>query len=159
MTLPTPSTASGTLALRGEAPSTTADLDADLATLVARLQAAGSAIPTLFPDPDQAWRELLQAPTPPTREWSNEETPPPAWPHANGHADLVAERRSVTPLPRRGGGWVLAQLATAALLLLTLAVGFAAIRQRCLRHETRGHGCPRWCVPWRLPPAVLSTRR
>jgi hypothetical protein len=62
--------------------------------------------------------------------WSNEEAPFPAWPLANGYADLVAEQRSTPPRPRRGGGWVVAQLATAALLLLTLAVGFVAIRQR-----------------------------
>ena len=47
--------------LRGETTSTTADLDADLVMLVARLHAAGTAIPSLFPDPNQAWRELRQA--------------------------------------------------------------------------------------------------
>src|SRR5829696_7544530 len=116
--------------LHGEATSATADLDADLAALVTRLQAVGSALPTLFPDADRAWRELLRAPAPSAVSWSDEEIMPPAWPHPNRYADLVAERQSATPLPRRGGGWVLAQLATAALLLLTIVVGFVAIRQR-----------------------------
>jgi len=124
--------------LRGEAPSTT-DLDADLATLVARLHTAGSAIPALFPDRNLAWRELLQAPTPSVDSWSDGETTPPVWPHPNGQIDLSAERRSITPLPRRGR-WLLTQLATAALLLLTLAAGFAAIRQRI--PETRDEA--RW---------------
>jgi hypothetical protein len=113
--------------LRGEA-TATADLDADLSALVARLHAVGSALPSVFPDPNHAWRELLHAPAPPTRGWS-EETPLLARPHSNGYADLVAERRSAPPRPRRRGGWVLTQLATAALLLLTLAAGFFAIRQ------------------------------
>jgi hypothetical protein len=116
--------------IRGEPRSATAGLDPDLAALVTRLQAVGSALPSLFPDPDRAWRVLPQVLRPPPPGWSNEETPFPAWPHANGYADLVAEQRSTPPRPRRGGGWVAAQLATAALLLLTLAVGFVAIRQR-----------------------------
>jgi hypothetical protein len=115
--------------LRGEAWSATADLDADLAALVTQLQTVGSVLPSLFPDPDQAWRELLHAPAPPSRGWSTAEIPLLAGPHANGYADLVAARRSVPPRPRRRGGWVLTQLATAALLLLTLAAGFFAIRQ------------------------------
>ena len=112
--------------IRGEPRSATAGIDPDLVALVTRLQAVGSTLPSLFPDPDRAWRELPHVLPPPG--WSNEETPFPAWPPANGYADLVAEQRSTSP--RRGGGWVLAQLATAALLLLTLAVGFVAIRQR-----------------------------
>jgi hypothetical protein len=115
--------------LRGEVPAVTAALDADLVALVAGLQAAGSALPSLFPHPLQAWRELRQAPTPPTQGWSDAETPLPTWIHPNGHADLVGERRLATARPRRRGGWILAHLATAALLLLTLAVGFVAIRQ------------------------------
>src|SRR5918995_6916621 len=99
--------------IRGEPRSATAGLDADLAALVTRLQAVGSALPSLFPDPDRAWRELPQVLTPPPRGWSNEETLLPAGSHANGYADL-AERWSTPPRPRRGGGWVLAQLATAA---------------------------------------------
>ena len=116
--------------LRGEATSTT-DLDADLATLVARLHAAGSAIPPLFPDRNQAWRELSQASAPAPVSGSDEETAPPAWPYPNGHAleDLFPRRQSATSPPRRRGRWVFTQLATAALLLLTLAAGFAAIRQ------------------------------
>jgi hypothetical protein len=115
--------------LRGEVPAATTGLDADLVALVAGLQGVGSALPPLFPDPHQAWRELSQAPAAPTRGWSDEETPPPTWIHSNGHADLVAERGPATARPRRRGGWALGQLATAALLLLTLAVGFVAIRQ------------------------------
>ena len=57
-------------------------------------------------------------------------------------ADLIPQRRSVTPLPRRGGGWVLAQLATAALLLVTLAVGFAAIRQQMPVARDEGRWVP-----------------
>src|ERR671910_1360279 len=91
--------------IRGEPRSATAGLDADLAALVTRLQAVGSALPSLFPDPDRAWRELPQVLTPPPPGRSNEETPLPAWPPPNGYADLAAERRSAPP--RRGGGWVL----------------------------------------------------
>jgi hypothetical protein len=127
-------------ALRGEAPSTI-DLDADLATLVARLHAAGSAIPTIFPDRNLAWRQLLQAPTPSVNSWSNAETTPPAWPHPNGQIGLSVERRSITPLPRRGR-WLLTQLATAALLLLTLVAGFAAIRQRVPEAPDEGRWVP-----------------
>jgi hypothetical protein len=129
--------------LRGELPATTADLDADLAALVARLQAAATAIPTLFPDRNQAWRELRQAPTPSVGPWSGGEAPP-AWPHPNGraHVDLIPQQRSVAPLPRRGGNWVLTQLATAALLLLTLAVGFAAIRQQMPVARDEGRWVP-----------------
>jgi hypothetical protein len=123
--------------LRGEVTSPTVDFDADLAALVTRLQAVGSALPSLFPNPEQAWRELLQPPLPGR---SNGETPLPTWTHPNGHVDHFAERRSAPPRPRRRGGWVLAQLATAALLLLTLAAGFAAIRQPM--PETRDGG--RW---------------
>jgi hypothetical protein len=115
--------------LRGDVPAVTADVDADLVALVTQLQAVGSALPSLFPDPDQAWRELLHAPASPTRAWGNEEAPLLVGPHANGYADLVAAPRSAPPRPRRRGGWVLTQLATAALLLLTLAAGFFAIRQ------------------------------
>ena len=75
--------------LRGEATSATADLDADLATLVARLHAAGSAIPTLFPDRDQAWRELRQERRRPRSPWSDGETTPPTWPYPNGHAESL----------------------------------------------------------------------
>ncbi len=129
--------------LRGETTSATADLDADLAMLVARLHAAGSAIPTLFSDPEQAWRELRQASTPPPASGSDGELTPPAWPYPNGHAlaDLFP-RRSETSLPRRRGRWVLTQLATAALLLLTLVAGFAAIRQRAPEAPEEGRWVP-----------------
>ena len=53
----------------------------------------------------------------------------PTWFHANGRATRFTEEQWAPPLPRRWGGRFLNQLATAALLLLTLAVGFAAIRQ------------------------------
>jgi hypothetical protein len=91
--------------LRGEATSTTAGLDADLVTLITRLHAAGRAIPPLFPDPNQAWRELRQSATPATLSRSDEETAPPAWPYPNGHvlADLVPPRRLETSPPRRRG--------------------------------------------------------
>src|SRR4051812_2137594 len=79
--------------LRGEATSTT-DLDADLATLVARLHAAGSAIPPLFPDRHQAWRELSQAATPAPVSWSDGKTTPLAWP---GRTQMAM------PIPSRGG--------------------------------------------------------
>src|SRR4051812_20884572 len=115
--------------LRADVPAVTADVDADLAALITRLQAVGSALPSLFSDSDHAWRELLHAPAPTTREWGNEEAPLLAGTHVNGYADLVATRRSPSPQPRRRGGWVLTQLATAALLLLTVAAGFFAIRQ------------------------------
>jgi hypothetical protein len=114
--------------VQGEARAATANLDAELAALVTRLQAVGSALPSLFPDPHHAWRELRQVSTPSAIPWRDGETPPPTWPHPNGHVDLFPQQRSVTPLPRRRGGWVLTQLATAALLLLTLAAGFFAIR-------------------------------
>src|SRR5215207_505871 len=93
--------------LRGEVPAVTADLDADLVALVAGLQAAGSALPSIFPDPHQAWRDLRQMPPPPTRGWSDAETPLPTWIHPNGHVDLVGERRLATARPRRRGGWAL----------------------------------------------------
>jgi hypothetical protein len=129
--------------LRGETTPATADLDADLATLVARLHAAGSATPTLFPDPDQAWRELRQVSTPAPVSGSDGEPTPPAWPYPNGHvlADLFP-RQSETSPPRRRGRWVLTQLATAALLLLTLAAGFAAIRQRPPEAPDEGRWVP-----------------
>jgi hypothetical protein len=128
--------------LRGGATSATADLDADLVTLVARLHAAGRAIPPLFPDPNQAWRELRQSATPATLSWSDEETAPPAWPYPNGHVDLFPPRRLETSPPRRRGRWVLTQLATAALLLLTLAAGFAAIRQHPPEAPDEGRWVP-----------------
>jgi hypothetical protein len=128
---------------RGEATSATADLDVDLVTLVARLHAAGSAIPPLFPDRNQAWRELRHTATPAALSPSDGEPTVPAWPYPNGHAlaDLFP-RRSETPLPRRRGRWVLSQLATAALLLLTLAAGFAAIRQRVPEAPDEGRWVP-----------------
>ena len=128
--------------LRGEVRSATADLDADLAALVTRLQAVGSALPSLFPDPDHAWRDLPQASTPLTRGRSDGEQLSPVWSHPNGHADLFAERQSTPPRARRRGGWVLAQLATAALLLLTLAVGFVAVRQRIPEAPDEGRWVP-----------------
>jgi hypothetical protein len=128
--------------LRGEATSTTAGLDADLVTLVARLHAAGSAIPPLFPDRNQAWWELRQASTPAPVSSSDGETTPPAWPHLNGHADLFPRQPSETSQPRRRGRWVLTQLATAVLLLLTLAAGFAAIRQRPPEAPDEGRWVP-----------------
>jgi hypothetical protein len=126
--------------LRGETTSTT-DLDADLMTLVARLHAAGSAIAPLFPDRHQAWRELLHAAAPALLSGSEGETAPAAWPHPTGHVDPFPQRRSETALPRRGR-WVLTQLATAALLLLTLAAGFAAIRQRPPEAPDEGNWVP-----------------
>ena len=101
---PMPSTATGTLSAHGETTPATADLDADLVTLVARLHAAGSATPTLFPDPDQAWRELRQMSTPAAVSGSEGETNAPAWPYPNGHvlADLFP-RQLETPLPRGVG--------------------------------------------------------
>jgi hypothetical protein len=144
--------------LRGEATSTTTDLDPGLATLVARVQAAGSALPLLFPDPDRAWRELRQASAPSAVAWSDGETTPPPWPHPNGHADLVAERRSAPPLPQRGGSGVLAHLATAALLLLLLAVGFAAIRQRMPEARDEGRWVPAFVrVLESAPGSILDT--
>jgi len=129
--------------LRGETTATAADLDADLTTLVARLDAAGSAIPPLFPDPDEAWRELRQMSTTVPVSGSDRETTPTAWTYPNGHvlADLFP-RRSETSPPRRRGRWFLTQLATAALLLLTLAAGFAAIRQRPPEAPDEGRWVP-----------------
>jgi hypothetical protein len=130
--------------LRGETTSATADLDADLATLVARLHAAGSAVPPLFPDRNQAWQQLRQISTPAPISANNRETTPPAWPYPNGHAltDFFPRQQSEIPLPRRRGRWVLTQLATAALLLLTLAAGFAAIRQRPPQAPDEGRWVP-----------------
>jgi hypothetical protein len=127
---------------RGEATATT-DLDADLVSLVTRLHAAGSGIPTLFPDRSKAWRELRRAAAPAAVSPGDGEITPPTWPHANGHAlaDLFP-RRPEAPLPRRRGRWVLTQLATAALLLLTLVAGFAAIRQRVPEAPDEGRWVP-----------------
>ncbi|MDF3018383.1 MAG: hypothetical protein K0R44_3608, partial [Thermomicrobiales bacterium] len=85
--------------LRGETTATAADLDADLTTLVARLDAAGSAIPPLFPDPDQAWRELRQISTTTAVSRSDLGTTPPAWTYPNGHvlADLFPRRSEISP--------------------------------------------------------------
>ena len=128
--------------LRGDATPAAADLDADLATLVTRLHAAGNALPSLFPDTDQAWWELRPNPTPPTPGWSDEETVLPTWLHSNGHAKRFAEEQWTPPLPRRRGGQLLNQLATAALLLLTLAVGFAAISLRMPENPDEGRWVP-----------------
>jgi hypothetical protein len=129
--------------LCGETTSTT-DLDADLATLIARLQAAGSAIPPLFPDRNQAWRELRQAATPAPVSSGDDGSPPLPWPYPNGHApaDPFPRQQSQTSPPRHRGRWVLTQLATAALLLLTLAAGFAAIRQRPPETPDEGRWVP-----------------
>src|SRR5215211_1176194 len=72
--------------LRGDVPAVTADVDADLVALVAGLQAAGSALPPLFPDPHQDWRDLRANLTPPMAEPSAEATGAPTWFHAKGHA-------------------------------------------------------------------------
>jgi hypothetical protein len=113
--------------LRGEDPTTPSGLDAGLASLVARLHAAGNALPSLFPDPKRAWREVPREPTPSVLVRSDKRTILPAWIHPNGQVDLSAERQFETRTPPRGGGWLLAQLATAALLLLTLAVAFVVM--------------------------------
>lgn len=128
--------------LRGDATSAKVDLDADLAPLVTRLHAAGSALPTLFPDTDHAWRELRPKLTARTPGWSDDEIVLPAWAHPNGHAERFAGGQWVTPLPRRRGRRFLNQLATAALLLLTLAVGFVAISQRTPERPDEGTWVP-----------------
>jgi hypothetical protein len=112
--------------LRGDASPAPAALDADLATLAARLHAAGRALPPLFPKPDDAWRELRRRPVPPTVGSDGEAEPSPAWPHPNGRVALASVPAPAMPGPRRGG-WLVSQLATAALLLLTLAVGLLAV--------------------------------
>jgi hypothetical protein len=128
--------------VQGGTTSATADLDADLATLVTRLHATGIALPTLFPDAEQAWRDLRANVTPPLAEQSDEETVLPTWLHSNGHANRFAEEQWTPPLPRRRGGRFLNQLATAALLLLTLAVGFAAISLRMPEKPDEGRWVP-----------------
>src|SRR5215218_1329718 len=128
--------------LRGDVPAVPADVDADLVALVAGLQAAGSALPPLFPDPEQAWRDLRANLPPPRAEPSDEATVLPTWFHANGHAKRFTEEQWTPPLPRRGGGRFLNQLATAALLLLTLAVGFTAISQRMPENPDEGTWVP-----------------
>ena len=113
--------------LRGDAASASVALDADLAALVGRLWVAGSAIPSLFPDPGRAWRELRRTPTLPSIDWSDNGRTLPAGAPPGEHLDRRAEPRSTPRPPRRWGGWIVTQLATAALLLLTLALGFAAV--------------------------------
>src|SRR5215212_6996111 len=77
--------------LRGEARSAPADLDADLAALVTRLQAVGRALPSLFPDPDQSWRDMRHSLTPLALGWGDGEATAAAWPNSNGYADLFVE--------------------------------------------------------------------
>jgi hypothetical protein len=128
--------------LRGDVPAVPADVDADLVALVAGLQAAGSALPPLFPDVEQAWRDLRANLTPRMVEQSDEATVFPTWFHANGHAKRFTEEQWTPPLPRRRRGDFLNQLATAALLLLTLAVGFVAIGQRVPENPDEGTWVP-----------------
>jgi hypothetical protein len=128
--------------VQGGSTSATADLDADLATLVTRLHATGIALPTLVPDPEQAWRDMRANVTPPLAEQSDVETVLPTWLHVNGHAKGLAEEQYRPPLPRRWGGRFLNQLATAALLLLTLAVGFATISLRMPEQPDEGRWVP-----------------
>jgi hypothetical protein len=113
--------------LRGDAASASVGLDADLAALVGRLWVAGRALPSLFPDPGRAWRELQRALTLSSIDWSDDGRTLPTGVRPDEHLDRLAERRSTPRPPRRWGVWLLTQLATAALLLLTLAIGFAAV--------------------------------
>jgi hypothetical protein len=113
--------------MRGEA-TTRADIDAELGALVGRLHAAGAGMPPLFPDRLQAWSALRQMPTQTPRARNDGEVES-LWSNPNGrNARFVSEPLAVKP--RRGLRWAFAQAATAAMLLITLAVGFAAVRQR-----------------------------
>lgn len=143
--------------LRSETPPPSAGLDADLGTLVARLHAAGSALPTLFPDPTLAWRDLRPDLAAPTPKWSDEESVFPAWTHPNGSAERFAEGQWTAPRPRRRGGRVLGQLATAALLLLTLAVGFIAMSQRVPETPDEGTWVPAFVRALGSAPGVSDT--
>ena len=146
--------------LRGETTAATADLDADLATLVARLHAAGSAIPTLFPDPDQAWRELRQISTPATVSGATGRQR--LWPGRTRMAMSlqISSRGGRKPL-RRGVGaagsspsWRQPPCCCSPWQPGSRRSGSARPRRRM-----RGGGCRRWCAPSRPPPAVSSTRR
>ncbi len=97
----------------------------DLTQLVNRLHRERGPIPPLFSDPRRAWRELAEMAPPETPVGVEMDHVRPTWIGPNGRAtppispDPGTDRRS-------GASWVLAQVATAALLVITLAAGYIA---------------------------------
>ncbi len=77
---------------RGDRPSATVAIEDELAALVAGLHAARVVAPVLFPDPEQAWRQLRQTPTPSPRP-RRDAAAIPAPAHPNGRAAFAVEDR------------------------------------------------------------------
>ena len=120
--------------------------DAALTAFVARLQAT-SAIPTLFPDPEQSWRELRTRNTVPTAATAAPDPPGARTWGADGNETPTAPWAA--PRPRQSPPrWVLSQLATAALLLLALAGGLLVL--------WHGQSRDREAATW-LPPSIASS--
>jgi hypothetical protein len=101
----------------------------DLTQLVNRLHRERGPIPTLFSDPRRAWRELSEMAPPETPVEVETDHVRPIWIGPNGRATPP-----ISPEPgtgrRSGASWVLAQLATAALLVITLVAGYIAFGLR-----------------------------
>ena len=129
---------------RGEPAPVPEHEDAALTAFVARLQAT-SAIPTLFPDPEQGWRELRARDAAPTAATAMSATPSAPSRSPNGRPTTID--RITTPHSRQSPRWLLSQLATAA-LLLALAGGLFVLWQ--------GQGRDREAATW-LPPSIASS--
>ena len=75
----------------------------------------------------------------------------------NGRAEHFAEGQWTSPLPRRRSGRILNLLATAALLLLTLAVGFIAMWQRLPETPDEGRWVPALVRALEFAPGMVDT--
>lgn len=132
--------------VRGEPAPNPDQTDAAQTAFVARLQAT-SAIPTLFPDPAQSWRELRTSGATPASATAASELPAAPWWGPNDKETTAGRQR--TPHHRQSSPrWVLTQLATAALLLLALAGGLLVLWQ--------GQHRDREATTW-LPPSIASS--
>ena len=122
--------------------------EAAMTALVDRLHAhvpPTSAIPRLFPNPDQSWCELRGLTADPTLGPGGATLPPAIRFNTNGRADPLPIPVVASPFSR---GWASLQTAMAALLVLLLAGGYLLFWQG--RMNTRVN--PTW-----LPAAIVAS--